>query len=228
MSRTTKRSRSALRASSRAATSAAESPWPTSSTARSARSPTPIDAVPLSMTWISRPPSTSAAIRALLIVPDSVSAMSTQTIASAPSANAASNASWYSPGTGGRCRGERRVGRRHPLPEVLGREVDTGLEGIAPEGHGQRHDPDARRGSRRGRQVCGRVGHHGDLHPPALPASGSGKLATGPVAGSRSTWCSKRRSRKSGSSATPSSTIVATRSPSMPRTPPRSRPRGCR
>ena len=51
-----------------------------------------------STTWISRSGSMSRAIWALLIVPDSVPATWIETIASAPSANAASYASLKSPG----------------------------------------------------------------------------------------------------------------------------------
>ena len=50
----------------------------------------PIDALSESTTWISRSGSMSRAIWALLIVPDSVFATWTETIASAPSAKAAS------------------------------------------------------------------------------------------------------------------------------------------
>src|SRR6476660_1054231 len=89
---------SLVRASSRSAISAAGRPSSASSTPIRARIPWAIDAPFESTTWISRSGSMSRAICALLIAPDRVPATLTETIASAPAAKAASNASLKSPG----------------------------------------------------------------------------------------------------------------------------------
>ena len=78
------------RASRVSAISAAGRPSAASSTPIRARIPSPIEAPSESTTWISRSGSMSRAIWALLIVPDSVPATWTETIASAPAVKAAS------------------------------------------------------------------------------------------------------------------------------------------
>ena len=77
-------------------------------------------------------------------------------------------------GGGGR---ERRVGRGHPLPEGVRREVDVGPEALGAEAHHERDDGDALRGRGLGRQVAGGVGDdrdvgHGRLLRRAAPGGG--------------------------------------------------------
>ena len=85
------------------------------------------------MTWISRSGNSPAAIRALLIVPDSVSAQSTQTIASAPSSKAASNASWKAPGLAADVVGNGASGAVMRVQNSLHRQVHAGPERLVAE-----------------------------------------------------------------------------------------------
>ena len=80
--------------------SAAGMPVPASSDASNAAMPVPIEVVPVSMTWISRPGSIPAAIVADWNVPDRPEPIVAQTTASAPSAKQASKASMNDPGDG--------------------------------------------------------------------------------------------------------------------------------
>src|SRR4029079_2775552 len=90
--------RSCARSSSSCAISAAGTSASASSSPIRARRPIAIDALSESTMWISRSGSMSRAIRALLMAPDNVSATWTATIASAPSADAPSEASRNSAG----------------------------------------------------------------------------------------------------------------------------------
>ncbi len=108
--------------------------------------PSPIDATCESTTWMSRSGSMARAIWALLIVPDSVPATWTETIASAPAVE-------------GRFVGRLEVAGRHAavvgngasgavirVPELVGRHVDARLEGVRPEVDEERDDRDPGRG----------------------------------------------------------------------------------
>ena len=98
VSRATYMTMSFERSSRTSAISAAEWPSFARSTPIRARMPSAIEAPSESTTWISRSGSMSRAIWALLIVPESVPATWTETIASAPAAKAPSYASLNSPG----------------------------------------------------------------------------------------------------------------------------------
>ena len=57
---------------------------------------------------------------------------------------------------------EGRVGRGHPLPELVGGQGDAGGEGVLPEVHDERDDGDAERGGPRGVHVRRGVGDDRD------------------------------------------------------------------
>ena len=98
VSRATNRSTSALRSSRTRAISVAETPSAASSAPICTSCPSPIDAVRESITWISRSGSRPRATCAAFRVPDRSPETFTHTTASAPPANAASNALLKSPG----------------------------------------------------------------------------------------------------------------------------------
>ena len=128
--------------SSISAISAAESAVGRQLDADPARIPSAIEAPSESTTWISRSGSMSRAIWALLIVPDRVPATWIETIASAPAGERRFVGVLELARRRGGGRRERRVGRDHPLPERLGRQLDAGLERLGAEVHEQRDDRD--------------------------------------------------------------------------------------